>query len=68
MVTTIETPCDKICTVDPASGLCIGCGRSLAEIARWTAYSDAERARIMAELPQRLAAMPAGKAAAGTQE
>jgi predicted Fe-S protein YdhL (DUF1289 family) len=65
MVTAIETPCDKICTVDPASGLCIGCGRSLAEIERWTAYSDAERARVMAELPQRIAALRAGKAAAG---
>ena len=65
MVTAIETPCDKICTVDPASGLCIGCGRSLAEIERWTAYSDAERARVMAELPQRIAALRAGKATAG---
>ena len=33
----IESPCNKICTLDPASGLCIGCGRSLAEIARWSA-------------------------------
>lgn len=43
--------------VDPASGLCRGCGRSLAEIGGWMAYSDAERARVMAELPQRLQAM-----------
>jgi predicted Fe-S protein YdhL (DUF1289 family) len=53
----IETPCEKICIVDPASGLCRGCGRSLAEIGNWTAYSDAERRRIMAELPDRLDAM-----------
>ena len=55
----IETPCEKICIVDQPSGLCRGCGRSLAEIERWTAYSDGERARIMAELPQRLEAMNA---------
>jgi len=55
----IETPCEKICLVDQPSGLCQGCGRSLAEIERWTAYGDAERARIMAELPQRLQAMNA---------
>ena len=53
------SPCEKICVVDPASGLCRGCGRSLAEIGDWTAYSDAQRARVMAELPQRLQAMRA---------
>jgi predicted Fe-S protein YdhL (DUF1289 family) len=56
---TIETPCENICIVDPPSGLCRGCGRSLAEIGRWTAYSDGERARVMKELPQRLDAMNA---------
>ena len=54
-----KRPANKICIVDQPSGLCRGCGRSLAEIARWTAYSDGERARIMAELPQRLDAMNA---------
>lgn len=53
----IISPCEKICIVDPASGLCRGCGRSLGEIERWTAYSDDERERVMSELPQRLAAM-----------
>jgi uncharacterized protein len=53
----METPCEKICILDQPSGLCRGCGRSLTEIARWTAYSDGERARIMAELPKRLDAM-----------
>jgi len=50
----IISPCEKICAVDPVSGLCLGCGRSLAEIERWTKYSDAERARLMEELPKRL--------------
>jgi predicted Fe-S protein YdhL (DUF1289 family) len=61
----IETPCDKICKVDHASGLCHGCGRSLTEIERWISYSDGERARIMGELPQRLRAMRARPSAAG---
>ena len=63
-MTAIETPCEKICIVDQPSGLCRGCGRSLAEIERWTAYSDGERARVMNELPQRLEAMSA-RAASG---
>jgi predicted Fe-S protein YdhL (DUF1289 family) len=53
----IETPCIKVCIVEPQSGLCLGCGRTLDEIARWTAISDGERTRIMAELPHRLEAM-----------
>jgi predicted Fe-S protein YdhL (DUF1289 family) len=60
----METPCEKVCIVDAASGLCRGCGRTLDEIARWTTYSDAERTRIMAELPPRLEAMQARDAAA----
>jgi len=47
-MTAIETPCEKICILDQPSGLCRGCGRDLAEIERWTAYSKDERTRIMA--------------------
>jgi predicted Fe-S protein YdhL (DUF1289 family) len=51
----IESPCIKTCTLDARSGLCLGCGRTIEEIARWTAMSTAERARVMDELPGRLA-------------
>ena len=53
----IESPCNKVCVVHPSLGLCIGCGRSLDEIARWSDFAAAERARIMAQLPPRLAAL-----------
>lgn len=49
----IESPCVKVCVIDPASGLCRGCGRRLEEIARWASMGAAERGRIMAELPAR---------------
>jgi predicted Fe-S protein YdhL (DUF1289 family) len=62
----IVSPCEKICIVDPVSGLCRGCGRSLTEIERWTSYSAAERTRVMAELPQRLDAMRARDARPAT--
>ncbi|WP_207199568.1 DUF1289 domain-containing protein [Rhodoplanes elegans] len=55
----IETPCNKVCTVDRATGFCLGCGRTLAEIAEWSDFSDDERRRIMAALPGRLAGLPA---------
>ena len=60
---TIETPCEKICSLDQPSGLCRGCGRNLIEIERWTAYTDTERSRVLAELPGRLAALNAGQIA-----
>ena len=55
----IESPCDKICLLDDATGLCRGCGRNINEIAQWSAYSDAERANIMSQLRLRLAAIRA---------
>jgi len=49
----IATPCVKVCIVDPASSLCLGCHRTLMEIAGWARFSEAERAALMAELPGR---------------
>jgi predicted Fe-S protein YdhL (DUF1289 family) len=52
----IESPCNRVCTLDPAIGLCIGCGRTLAEITGWTGLTPAERRQIMAQLGTRLVA------------
>ncbi|MEZ2405526.1 hypothetical protein GGC47_000230 [Bosea sp. OAE752] len=52
-MSTVSTPCIKVCVIDPASGLCEGCGRTLDEIAQWSGLSEAERLAIMAELPER---------------
>jgi predicted Fe-S protein YdhL (DUF1289 family) len=49
----IATPCVKVCVVDGESGLCLGCYRTLAEVAGWSRLSDAEREAIMADLPRR---------------
>jgi predicted Fe-S protein YdhL (DUF1289 family) len=50
---SIATPCVKVCVVDGASSLCLGCFRTLHEIGGWSGFTDAERAAIMAELPAR---------------
>jgi predicted Fe-S protein YdhL (DUF1289 family) len=47
------TPCVSVCAIEPATGLCSGCGRSLEEIARWSRMTDEERRRIMNELSDR---------------
>jgi len=58
----IESPCVKTCTLDPLSGRCLGCGRTIDEIARWSAMDAGERSRIMAELAVRRDAAPAEEA------
>jgi predicted Fe-S protein YdhL (DUF1289 family) len=50
-----ETPCIAVCIIDPRTSLCLGCGRTLPEIARWHRIEDAERLAIMALLPTRMA-------------
>lgn len=50
----MQTPCINVCSMDPATGFCMGCGRTIQEIGGWMSYSDAERARLMAILPARL--------------
>lgn len=53
----VSTPCIKVCAVSGQTGLCIGCGRTLKEIAAWGAMDEAERRAIMAELSARRAAL-----------
>ena len=50
-----SSPCIKVCAVSGETGLCVGCGRTLAEIAGWGRMSEPERQAIMALLPERLA-------------
>lgn len=54
---TVESPCIKVCVLDPATGYCIGCGRTGNEIGAWLSMDDAARAALVAELPARLTAM-----------
>ena len=49
----IATPCIKVCVVDGESGLCLGCFRTLNEIARWGGLPEMERDHLMATLPER---------------
>ncbi|MGO9422691.1 DUF1289 domain-containing protein [Roseiarcus sp.] len=66
----ISTPCVNVCVVDPASALCIGCGRTVEEIAGWGAMNEKERLAVMAGLEARLVearsrARRGGRAGAG---
>lgn len=49
----IDSPCIKVCVIEPKSRLCTGCLRSVDEIAAWSNMSVEERSAVMAELPSR---------------
>lgn len=57
----VATPCVQVCAVDGASGLCLGCFRTLAEIAGWARLTPERRAELMAELPARRARIDPAK-------
>ena len=49
----VASPCTLVCTMNAVTGLCYGCHRTVEEIAGWRAYTDAQRAAIMAQLKGR---------------
>jgi uncharacterized protein len=51
-IAAVPSPCVDICRLN-AQGLCIGCRRTLSEIAEWSQASDARRLEILSALEAR---------------
>ncbi|MGH8788261.1 MAG: DUF1289 domain-containing protein [Cupriavidus necator] len=51
----VPTPCRNVCRMDPATGYCAGCLRTIEEIAGWSSAADEDKRRIWAQLPRRAA-------------
>lgn len=52
----VVSPCVNLCTLN-ADDICLGCARTIDEIAAWgTMPADARRA-VLASLPQRMASL-----------
>jgi predicted Fe-S protein YdhL (DUF1289 family) len=49
------SPCTKVCAMDAEGHYCLGCRRTLDEIARWWSMRDDEKRAVLAALPQRAA-------------
>jgi predicted Fe-S protein YdhL (DUF1289 family) len=49
----IQSPCVKLCVVHPEERICVGCLRSMEEIATWSRLTPQARAAVMADLPAR---------------
>lgn len=48
MNVSIDSPCIGICTIvdNGLEDICIGCGRNMKEIERWTTYTDKDKIEI----------------------
>ncbi|CAA7612374.1 conserved hypothetical protein [Candidatus Terasakiella magnetica] len=48
-----NSPCTSVCRIDPHTGWCEGCQRTIAEIKAWKTASETERRAILDRLPAR---------------
>jgi predicted Fe-S protein YdhL (DUF1289 family) len=47
------SPCVSVCILDPATGYCTGCRRTIGEIAGWLDMTDDGKRAVLAALPLR---------------
>ena len=45
---SVDSPCVKVCRLE--AFVCIGCGRTLDEITRWSRMTEEERAAVVARI------------------
>jgi predicted Fe-S protein YdhL (DUF1289 family) len=64
----IASPCTKVCAMDADNRYCLGCKRTLTEIALWSEMTDAARAAVLAQLPARRSRDPSGSGGAARPE
>lgn len=50
---SVASPCTKVCVMDPEQRYCLGCRRTLDEIAQWGSLTEDEQRAVLAQLPQR---------------
>jgi predicted Fe-S protein YdhL (DUF1289 family) len=49
------SPCVSVCQMDPMTGYCVGCLRTIDEIRDWIISTPDERQKILDQLPGRKA-------------
>lgn len=64
----VPSPCVCICRIDPRTGLCDGCLRTIDEVAGWTSLDDAGKRAVWQRLGERAAAVQATPAAQESKE
>ena len=64
----IPSPCTSVCTLDPATGWCAGCLRTIDEIAAWGSLDAAAKRAVWKRLPARRAERDQRAAAAAAAD
>lgn len=49
----VASPCVNICQINADTGLCLGCLRTLDEIACWLEYSSTEKLAVLERIDER---------------
>ena len=57
---SVASPCTSVCIIDPVTGLCGGCFRTLEEISGWIDFSATEKRKVIAALDARRSKFGAG--------
>lgn len=52
---TPPSPCINVCRMDAQGKLCLGCQRTLEEIAGWSRFDNATRLLVLARVAERRA-------------
>ncbi len=55
MTQVVASPCVNICQMDDQIGLCIGCFRTIEEIAFWSRLSSDQRLKVLQAVERRRA-------------
>jgi predicted Fe-S protein YdhL (DUF1289 family) len=60
----VPSPCIDVCRIDPLTGWCEGCLRTLDEIAAWSGLDNPQKRAVWKELPARRVALAAAHSVA----
>ena len=59
MAGSVPSPCIAVCVLDPETGLCKGCLRTIAEIGAWIDLDDEARRAVLDRVAERREAVVA---------
>jgi hypothetical protein len=55
----VPSPCIDVCRIDAGTGWCVGCSRTIDEIAQWAGLDPDAKRKVWDLLRQRRARVPA---------
>ncbi|MDC0215472.1 DUF1289 domain-containing protein [Candidatus Pelagibacter sp.] len=49
----IISPCEGICSINKKSNFCIGCGRTIEQISKWSNFNETKKKKIILQIKNR---------------